>query len=50
MSVYRKYCCSECAEIARRKNLAENNREYYAQNRDTIIQRVKAARAKHNQE
>lgn len=50
MSVYWKYCCSECAGIARRKNLAENNREYYAQNRDTIIQRAKATRAKHKQE
>lgn len=50
MSVYRKYYCSECAEIARRKNSAENNREYYAQNRDAVIQRVKATRAKHKQE
>lgn len=50
MSVYQKYCCSECAEIARRKNSAENNREYYAQNRDAVIQRVKATRAKHKQE
>jgi hypothetical protein len=50
MSVYRKYCCSECAEIARRKNSAENNREYYVQNRDAVIQRVKATRAKHKQE
>lgn len=50
MSVYRKYCCSECAGIARRKNLAENSREYYAQNRNTIIQRAKATRVKHRQE
>lgn len=50
MSVYRKYCCPECAEIARRKNSAENNREYYVQNRDTVIQRVKATRAKRKQE
>lgn len=49
MSVYRKYCRSECAGIARRKNLAIYNREYYAQNRDTVIQRVKATRAKHKQ-
>ena len=50
MSVRWKYCCSECAGIARRKNLAIYNREYYAQNRDTVIQRVKATRAKHKQE
>lgn len=50
MSVRWKYCCSECAGIARRKNLAIYNREYYAQNRDTVIRRVKATRAKHKQE
>lgn len=32
------------------KNSAENNREYYAQNRDAVIQRVKATRAKRKQE
>lgn len=50
MSVRWKYCCSECVGIARRKNSAENNREYYAQNRDTVIQRVKVTRAKRKQE
>mgnify|MGYP002109404139 FL=1 len=50
MSVRWKYCCPECAGIARRKNLAENNREYYVQNRDTVIQRVKTTRAKRKQE
>lgn len=50
MSVRCKYCCPECAGIARRKNLAENNREYYAQNRDTVIQRVKVTWAKRKQE
>jgi ssDNA-binding Zn-finger/Zn-ribbon topoisomerase 1 len=50
MSVRWKYCCSEYVAIARRKNSAENNREYYVQNRDAVIQRVKATRAKHKQE
>ena len=50
MSLRWKYCCPECAGIARRKNLAIYNREYYTQNRNAVIQLVKATWAKRKQE
>ena len=39
---YTKYCSDECREESKRKIVKENSREFYIQNREHVIENVKA--------